>query len=493
MEDSGILCKIRKIIWPIEKKEYAKVLPMAGMMLCILFNYAMLRSIKDGFVVVKIGAEAISFLKTYFVLPSSLLFMVLYTFLCDRMNSQKVFYTIITGFLVYLIIFTFFLYPNADLVSTDPGNIVALSSQYPHLKWFIKIIGNWSPVSFYIMAELWGSVGLSLLFWQFANQITLTDEAKRFYPTFGIIGNIGLPLTGLVLGYFLSENSIVSRDYKFIPVLSFTIVSYCIIMLLYRWVNANVVKNMELKQKKRKTKASLVDSFKVIFSSPYLGLLALLVFSYGVSINLVEGVWKAKMKELYPTSESYTHYMGEFQIWQGIFAIIFMIIGGNILRRVSWKSAAIFTPMMILVTGLCFFALILFQDQISFGWFSSFVAVQPLVIIVFLGSAQNILSKATKYSLFDGTKEMAYIPLSQDLKSKGKAAVDVIGGRLGKSGGAVIQSTFFIIFHTFTFIDAIPYFAVIFFIVVLGWIFAVNALSKRYYVALKESETQSEK
>ena len=493
MEDSGILCKIRKIIWPIEKKEYAKVLPMAGMMLCILFNYAMLRSIKDGFVVVKIGAEAISFLKTYFVLPSSLLFMVLYTFLCDRMNLQKVFYTIMTGFLVYLIIFTFFLYPNADLISMDPGNIVALSSQYPHLQWFIKIIGNWSTVSLYIIAELWGSVGLSLLFWQFANQITLIDEAKRFYPTFGIIGNIGLPLAGLVLGYFLSENSIISKDYKFIPVLSSTIVSSCIIMLLYRWVNANVVKNMELKQKKRKAKASLVDSFKVIFFSPYLGLIAVLVFSYGVSINLVEGVWKAKMRELYPTSESYTHYMGEFQIWQGIFAIIFMIIGGNILRKVSWKSAAIFTPMMMLVTGLCLFALILLQGQISFGWFNSFVAVQPLAITVFLGSVQNILSKATKYSLFDATKEMAYIPLSQDLQSKGKAAVDVIGGRLGKSGGAFIQSTFFIIFHTLTFTDAIPYFAVIFFIVTLGWIFAVNALSKRYYVALKESETQSEK
>ena len=36
----------------------------------------------------------------------------------------------------------------------------------------IAILRNWTFCLFYVMAELWGSVVVSLLFWGFANQVT---------------------------------------------------------------------------------------------------------------------------------------------------------------------------------------------------------------------------------------------------------------------------------------------------------------------------------
>ena len=76
-QKSNFISELRRVFWPIEWHENKKFIPMALMMACILFNYATVRSIKDGLVVTHIGPEAISFLKTYVVLPSAVIFMIL--------------------------------------------------------------------------------------------------------------------------------------------------------------------------------------------------------------------------------------------------------------------------------------------------------------------------------------------------------------------------------------------------------------------------------
>lgn len=497
LKTEDFLAKLRRIVWPIEWHENKKFIPMALMMACILFNYATIRSIKDGLVVTNIGPEAMSFLKTYVVLPSAIIFMIVYIKLCNMMSQQKVFYTVTMFFITYLAIFTFVLYPNPDTFHPAPETIAALADQYPNFKWFIKIAGKWSYASFYMMAEMWGAMMLSVLFWQFANQITKTQEAKRFYSMFGMIANAALPLVGITFHLLLSKDThIVADDIKLMPVLCITILSGFVIIFLYNWINRNVLTDPSLydagaagSAKKKKPKLTLGESFTMILTSRYLGLLAILVLAYGVSINLVEGVWKAKINELYPTAEEYTVYMGTFQAYQGIVAIFFMLVGSNILRSVSWTTAAIFTPMMILVTGLAFFSFIIFDQGIGLE-LAVFLGTGPLALAVMVGMAQNVLSKATKYSLFDSTKEMAYIPLDDEMKSKGKAAVEVIGGRGGKSGGGIIQSTFFMLMPTLSFAEATPYFAGIFFVIVILWIYAVKALGREYTKKLAENELE---
>ncbi|WP_341755218.1 Npt1/Npt2 family nucleotide transporter [Candidatus Tisiphia endosymbiont of Ptychoptera albimana] len=498
VKDNSYFSVIRRVVWPIEGHENKKFLPMAAMMFCILLNYSTLRSIKDGFVVTVIGPESISFVKTYVVLPMAILLMVAYVKLCDLLKAENVFYTVTSFFLAYFVLFTFVLYPYPELVHPNPETIDALSIAYPNFKWFIRVVGKWSFAIFYAISELWGSMMLSLLFWQFANQITKTEEAKRFYSMFGMLANLSLPVTALILGYFLSkETQIVSEHLKFTPLLLIMMGSAVVIMLLYRWMNKHVLTDPTLydptskaSNKKSKVKLSLMESFKMIFSSKYLGLIALLIICYGVSVNLVEGVWKSKIQQLYPTKEEYTMYMGQFQAWQGVAAILFMIVGSNILRRVSWFTAAMITPLMMLITGIAFFAFIFFDSTIAM-YVTGLFASGPLAVAVMIGMIQNILSKATKYSLFDATKNMAYIPLDKDLRTKGQAAVEVIGGRFGKSGGGIIQSTFFILLPTFTFVEATPYFASIFFVIVILWLYAIKGLNKEYQAQISDIKSES--
>jgi AAA family ATP:ADP antiporter len=73
---------------------------------------------------------------------------------------------------------------------------------------------------------------------------------------------------------------------------------------------------------------------------------------------------------------------------------------------------------------------------------------------------------------------MAYIPLDQDSKVKGKAAIDVLGSRIGKSGGSLIQQI--LVFGFGNIINAAPAVAVIYYSVLLAWISAANTLSQLF-------------
>ena len=253
--ESSAMSNLIKMVWPIEPHENKKFIPMALMMFCILFNYAMLRSIKDGFVVTSIGAEAISFLKLYGVLPSAVIAMLIYSKLVNIMSQQKVFYTIASFFIAFIALFAFVIYPNPEYFHPSKESIETLAAQVPNLQWFIRIGGSWSYAAFYIMSELWGSMLLSLLFWQFANQITKTTEAKRFYSHFGLIANLSLLLVSFILTTFLgnevadniSELKLASGDtLKFIPVFITTIVSGLMVIGLYAWINAYVLTDPRL-------------------------------------------------------------------------------------------------------------------------------------------------------------------------------------------------------------------------------------------------------
>ena len=112
---------------------------------------------------------------------------------------------------------------------------------------------------------------------------------------------------------------------------------------------------------------------------------------------------------------------------------------------------------------------------------------EPMIFFFTVGMMGVIVSKSTKYSFFDPTKEMAYIPLDPDLRMTGKAAADGVGGRLGKAGAGYVQILLFAI-TAGTLADIMPYVSVLLFILSALWIFAVYKLSGLYHQALKDNE-----
>lgn len=496
----------KNVLWPIEKSELKLFVPMALMMLCVLFNFGALRSIKDSLVVPNIGAEAISFLKLWFVLPSTILFTFVYMQLSNRFNYETIFYLIVSFFLMIFFLFTYIFYPYQDIFHPGAEVVEGFIHKFPHLKWFALIASKWSYAVMYIFCELWSAVVINLMFWQYANHIFDTNSAKRFYPILSMIGNMGLIIAGNFLVAFSDlsgVSDIIMRSYTsklefececvLKPMMQTIIFSGITAMILYRYVERHVLRHASIKQefahsgKKTRTKLSFLESIKLIVKSKYIGHIVFLILSYGLLINILEGPWKAKVREMYPSTVSYMHFMGKFNIWMGVSCIVFGIIGSNVLRKTSWFVGAMFTPIMIAVTGIFFFFFVIFSDDFNsvFDWFD------PLYFAVIIGAVQNILSKSSKYSLFDSTKEMAYIPLSLELRTKGKAAVEVIGLKFGKSLGAFIQSSMFILVPLATFDSAMKYLVILFSIVVCFWIWNVRKLGAEY-TKLKENKNEAD-
>lgn len=497
---------IRGIFWPIHNFELKKFLPMGLMMMCILFNYTILRDIKDTLVINAPGggAECLSFLKLYGVTPAAILFMIIFMKLANVFTKERLFYVVLIPFLAFFSLFAFIIYPNKEMLHMSLETLQSTQAAMPNLHWLIPVIGNWSFSLFYILSELWGSVVLSMLFWQFANQISKVTEAKRFYGLFGMLGNVGLIISGQMIVWSSdyaaslasSSSSVDPLQSNLKLLMSLVAISGMITMFTYRWMHKNVLTDPNLydpgqtKKKTGKAKLSIMESFKYILKNPYLGLIAVLVVSYGVTINLVEGVWKGQIKIAFPEANDYARFMGNFSKYTGIVTIGLMIIGNNILRKFSWTKAAIITPIMVLITSCVFFFFVWNGNKSS--PFAPLMGTSVVMVAVLVGLIQNILSKGTKYSLFDSTKQMAYIPLDQESKLKGQGAVEVIGGRAGKSGGAFIQSTLLTVIGGSVSLASLTFILGPLVILVCGfWAFSVLGLGKKFTALLKSKDEEA--
>lgn len=486
---------VRSFFWPVQKQEASKLIPMMLILFLICFGYNVLRTIKDAVIVTAAGAEVIPFLKVWGILPGALLITLLFTKLSNRISQERIFYFMISGFLLAFALLTFVLYPLRDLIHLD--TVADTLSLYLPVgaKGFISMVRYWSYSLFYILAELWGSMIMSVLFWGFANEVMRLDEARRFYGLLGVAANFSGLVAGAV-GAYCSQGTFINPSIPFgnsgweqtmMLSISVVILTGILTMAIFRWMNCKVLNapryrelHSSIRQKPQKRKLSLRESILFLSRSRYLLYIAVIVIAYNLTLNLVEVVWKDQLYRLYPSPVDYNAFMSYSIILTGIVSTISAWLVPGLISRFGWTVTALTTPVVMLVTCIGFFSFFFFQEHLG-GITFAFMGATPLAIAVYFGAAQNILSRASKYTVFDSTKEMSFIPLDHETKLKGKAAIDGVGSRFGKSGGALIHQGLLLFFGSLTY--SAPYIAAVLFFAIILWIIAARLLGKQFNLA----------
>jgi AAA family ATP:ADP antiporter len=480
----------RRWCWPIERSELPKFLPIFFIKLFLSFNYTILAATKDTVVVTSSGggAEIIPVLKGGVVIVIAFLVMLLYTKLSNVLTRARLFYLVTWSFLIYFLLYGAVLFPYREIISPQASSDYLLQLiGIEHNHW-VAVYRYWMNSIFFVAAELWGGMMIAVLFWSFANQVTNIKDAARFYGLYAAGGHVGTILAGSIIYSFASYMQDNKYETTVLILMLLVVVSGLTVMSLYSWTYKNVLAKQDfIEQMPRqdqdlnaKTKLSLRESIAYILRSPYLGLIALMVIGYGLSVNLVEVTWKAILKIRYPDPNEYQAFMGALQTCIGIISLLIAIfLGSNVLRKFGWRTAAQITPVVLGLTSVLFFGVYFaFPDFTSNQ--TTILSFTPLMLLVAFGTVHNISCKAMKYCLFDTTKEIAYIPLDPEAKIKGKAAVDLVGARFGKSGSSWLQLGLIDLVGAGSILGVVPLLVPFVAVVVAAWLVAVHNLDKRF-------------
>ncbi len=460
---------------------------------CLSFIYNGLRPLKITLVTLasSAGAEIIPFLKICGVLPGAFLFMYLYTRLCKRLSRSQIFYVFLAIFLSYFFLFAIILYPFTQFF--------ALNSLAQFLRIFlpsgfrglIAMLEYWHLSLFYVLCEVWSSAVMFVLFWGFMNETSSMDDASRHYPFYNLFGNLAAAVSGYVIRelsfldfnfIFLSESSKIYCCYFvnimlciFVGIISLFLFSFLSKKRQIMQHDENLKKE---KKEEKKESYSIWQSLLLVLRSRYLFSLLILSISYNAIFTLFDTLWSQSVKDYFASDQiSIVRFLANVQILKGVLSTLLAFSVPVIIKYAGWKKTALVTPIFLLLSAISLFPLFYFKDHPDLvSYLFDFFGVEVIWILAYVGALQNAISRGSKYSLYDTTKEMAFIPLPLEEKRKGKTVIDGVASRFGKASGAILFMTLLPICGSLS--GTIPYLIVVSFFVLIAWIYAINYLSR---------------
>lgn len=442
------------------------------------FIYYLLKPVKDALIVTApdAGAEAIPFVKAWLLFPLSIGLAALFIRMTQSYSLTAIFHFFVASFLLFFVIFAFILYPWRE--SLQLTRFADELQTYLPAGWkgFCALFRYWTYCLYFILAESWGTIICCVLFWTIVNEFTVLEDAGEFYPALILSGNISAIIAGSVSAYIASLAETLYfplgtnawEQILYHQTLLILVSGLAAIQLLHGIDLPN-----RLKASHDQPRVPVRRALLEVLKNRHLFALSIMTLAFNLFINLSEVVWKDQVGKAYADPFEYSSYMNQVTFAIGIVSsIITLAICGNALKYFGWTATALLTPLIVLTFGAFFYSSILFETQLPF--------------IALIGAYFITLLRSCKYTLYDITKEIAYLPLTSLDRLNGKTAIDGVFARLGKGSGSLTYQALLVFVPTVA--ACTPYVAAISLVAGGFFVWSIWAASKKIEPAVLSSE-----
>ena len=401
----------------------AAFVTMFAIITLLYFNFSILRSVRNALVVADGGgAELLPFFELWAGLPAAIALTWFITRLCRRFSLSRVFSILTLMFLVFFGLFAFWIYPRFAL-NHAATPMASFLSYGPEIVW-----AYWPKALFFAVSELWKVALLSVLFWSAANRSLRKEYAQIVYGPLLAGGSLGALLAGPVTAWCTASGGSFGWLESLYLVSSIMIVVGFVLIALFYYLTSLLAKP-DLEEEPMPSDLSLtkaVRSFRMHTSLPWIGLLVLGDY---LAYGLTEVVFLNTLKNAFPDPQAYCHYMGMLTFWAGLGTLILgVFLAPQMLSRLPWHISALVTPVAFLLTSILFFGY-------AYWWHAYTTSSWAIA----MGSVMYCTCRATKYTFFDSTRELAYMHLDRKTQLEGKLVIDGIGGRVGRATSSVFN------------------------------------------------------
>lgn len=433
-----VFSKLKWSLWPVYKEENAKILPMTAVFFFVSFIYNILGALKKTILLSNpvIKAQAVSYLKIFAVMPAAIVFTLMTTTLQTRYGQKRAIQTMVFFFGISFAVLTLLIFPNREhlILHFDAGS-----------RDLIHLVNNWDITVFYIFAEMWSSIILNVLCWGIIIETTHLAQSKRLYAIFTAAANFATLFAGWWAAkaldvqlewFFNSSISEISWYSRLMYQMCVVWIVQSMIIVILNFTDTTPVADKSLK-KPKKEKVGIIEAIKITCEHPILRSIALIMISYNMIYHLSDVTHSAYVKfAMKGDSDLMNKYFNYINLYLGVFSVCFSwFLSGFFIRRFGLKTSLLVTPAL---WGLLSFLDILasMSHQTAYMWNAIELPLNLVSLSILLS-----VGRAIKFTIFDTTKEMSFLSLDQSKKRSGKAAIDGLSSRFGKSGGAWLLIT----------------------------------------------------